>query len=493
MRTTAEAFAIALVGVGALFSILAPKLMVAKEETENKALIGPSADRVTSDLELEGGLRGGIVVSCSHVSRGSNGGGGGSNGGGNGVEVGELSVGAPSVTGTPSSSAATGLRKKTPRGGAAQVVPVGMVGSTPTHGRMVGSTPTHSRNPSRSDTPSSAAARTRSASRPNSPLFGKFGEDLAGDKDGAGGAVGGKGDVEQGKHALPPAGFCTPPSHAHRNRGASLSGDTESVDANMSEKGRSSRMNSGSSAAAKKDRALSAAASFLLERRSGGGGSNSSKPPLSGMSGGSARSSARGKGRGSTRKSMVGVSSKRGGSSGGSGGGGGNGKRNQTSVVKDSWTLDPLTLALNGDHAALYRGGGTGESGSTTVSAATLDSRHSRSTMQSLSGKATSVTSSRSGSGSRVDAARRTIKRRASSGSVRAAKWRDRDRSSSSVSAGGRKGGGGAGQRSSAAGSLKMFADSGTRLFCPHCEKEVRERGVRWSAGMDGNGNVACQ
>lgn len=87
VRTTAEAVAIVLAGVGTLWTILAPKLLCAKHELESKALVGPSAVANSSSCECEVFITATITATeagppCEEVEAGD----GGEDGGTSSVE-----------------------------------------------------------------------------------------------------------------------------------------------------------------------------------------------------------------------------------------------------------------------------------------------------------------------------------------------------------------------------------------------------------------------
>lgn len=462
MRITSEAVAIVLVGVGALCTIIAPKLLVAREELENKALIGPCSGPGSSDGEGE-------IASCVGIARprGRTGRVGGGGVGGSNACIGDDlmagvdcdgpgdggSIGASIFAVIPGSTG----RKRTPaRGAAAPVVPVGMLATPrirPLSSTSVG---------------------------PKTPMWGR------GDREGGTGGGGGGGkEVKRGRPLPLASAFCTPPPRVRRSRSAGANGGSSGENRARNKHGiflstgGITHIGNGRKFVVKKDRKLLAAASFLNERRNG-----NTKPPLSSSTSDHGRSNRRPVGKGAGRKSDgAGRSSRQGGGSGSvvnragnttpaagtssaSGSGTDQPRSGQASVsrhmTQDSWPLDPITFAMNGEHEALYRGGGTGGSGSTTASAVTQESRISKQSKQSKYSHLGAFS-----------AARRTLKRRASSGSVRSGRWRHRERTISSVSSGSKAG---VVRRSSAAGSLKMFADSGTRLFCPHCEQEVRSK-----------------
>lgn len=163
------------------------------------------------------------------------------------------------------------------------------------------------------------------------------------------------------------------------------------------------------------------------------GGAGGSKHPASGASGSSRASKGSSRGRTSTRPAKSSRSARA--SSAGSSWGG-----DSVRSTKESWMHDSLMLGLNGSG---WSGGGA---------------------LGSDRGFGAGGTSHRRSGGGGT----RRSGRWSGSSSVKRAGSRDAERSLSmgSSSAGGR--------RSTAAGSLVMHADTGTKLHCPHCDKEVR-------------------
>lgn len=473
MRVTVEACAIVLAGVGALCTILAPKLVLAKEELQRKALIDPSRGECSSgaDNGLEAINGDGEVQSdADEAAVADDGDIGGHSGGG------------------------YYSRCKTPRGpsirgSSAQVAPASDAFAIPPSRGKRRSQKSVERRPA---TPVSRAGPMHSTSRPSSPAL------LAGEKAGDGDEAKYAGEFEsrlEGRVSRPiplAAGFCTPPARIRRSQSAGSCFDIHHGVCNTPEA--DIRVRGAQSARAgsffqagndqgqghsehRRGRGHHRARDSAAGGSSGGGLTSggrrpssdrrSAKPPLSGTSNSSRRSGRRDgstggngggeRGRGSDTGSHISSLSR----SSRSASVGRNHcdssihapsssntavlRRSKTSV-QDNCSLSPLTLAMNGDNSMMFLGGGTGGSGSTT-SATTQDSRKSN---------------------SRVG--RRTLKRRGSEDS-KSGRGRDLDRASSGSGASQHAG---RGRRTSAAGSLVMFADSGTRLFCPHCEKEVR-------------------
>lgn len=444
VRTTAEAVAIVLAGVGALCTILAPKILRAKQELEGKALVGPSAVVSSSSCDGFGGAgdtTSGVSVLSGHRKSGGR-------------------------RRPLSSSSLTGSRN----GGSLD--PVGVFGKT------LAGDPPDDLCPDANDTgrqpryhggsgdiydSRQQRDKTSAISRPGSmagiaaPCGGNFA------------TTGGSREERRRGLVVPdPSGFCTPPKRIRRAR-SSVECSTRSADGmalaaaaagaaqkhrEMGQSGRLVRGGSGRGVLGsdRGERAASSTASLSgLSGERRGSGHGSARPPTSGgasessrASRGSIASSGRGRSRTATRSSKTSRST-RGGSSGGSGCG------DSTRSSRDSWVLDPLMLAING-----YGWGGAG--GTATVKQVGGSGGGGGGWSERGNG---GQAQRKSGGGGGV---RRSGRWSGSGGAKRGA---SKERSSSLGSSSAR------GRRSSAAGSLVMHVDTGTRLHCPHCDKEV--------------------
>lgn len=208
VQTTAEAIAIVLAGVGTLCAVLGPKLLTAKEELGNKALIGPIS-RGASSSDVDGGDLDDHIL-C--MGTGAIHGGGGEADAAGGVHARRAAIGALRNNKSPRSSAGLAYSK------GAQVTSSSSVTLASTGGKQRGG---GGRGEDRGvGTPSSSPPdRTLSASRPTSPTLA--GEGRTGDREckvagsGTEGSERGEGGVAR---PLPLAsGFCTPPSLVRRS------------------------------------------------------------------------------------------------------------------------------------------------------------------------------------------------------------------------------------------------------------------------------------
>lgn len=470
VRTTTEAVAIVLVGVGALFTIMAPKLLRARNELEGKALVGPSAVASSSSCEnLCGGNHQGVpgdttsgasVLSCRHSSDDQR-----------QRPISQSGSVVDGVFGTAAEVCTSDIFPDTDGS------PPPVLGAMTSKGSGGGGGIAALSRPhtvdGRSAVGSSAAAR-----------YGGYGDRPA---------TTGRDRGLVGSIVPDPSGFWTPPKRTRVRRSrSSVEGSTRTADgmamAAAAAGGNGQRLNQsgrggkgkggegggrgrggggggGSSSRGERSASTASLSGLSGERRGSGSGHNRSysgytaKPPLSEASGSSRASRASSRGRTSSRSNKA---STRHGSSGGSGGGAS--AIESVRSNRDSWVLDPLMLAING-----YGWSGSLAAANIKQGAVVQGSRKS-------GGGAASDRRSGGGGGGR-----RPSGRWSGSGSVKRGTSRERLSSVGSSSARGRR-------SENAAGSLVMYADTGTRLHCPHCDKEVRkkEEGLSIAIALEG-------
>lgn len=463
VRTTMEAVAINLAGVGTLCAIIAPKILRAKQELEGKSLVGPSAV-VANNSNIESSCNGeflfagdalggsrGLDPMSRTLSRHSSGGGGDgdgiSNNSGHTVTVGIFRKQVAAASAAAASS---------------DVCP-DLEGSPPSVGPCIH--PKHSVDGGKRD-------ERQRESKVGAVNGGSHMLPVGGNLSSNGGGG------SNGLIVPDPAGFWTPPRHIRRAQ-SSAEVITRTKDGMALAAAASAAMTAaagGGDTFGGKNRQLSqsgrggrnssSTASLSAERNSGHAISLPAKLPPSGASG-------------SSRASRVSRFSRA-----SSIGGGGYGSRsNRTSHSRshstsnsagrissgdysssllsstDGWNVDPLMLAVNGYG---WGGGGGGNGG---VGGGSSNSRQSVGGGSSSSRRKSGIAAS-GGAGS-GGGRRSGIWSSGGVGSLRRGSSRERE-VSVGISAS-------AGRRSNVAGCLVMHADTGTRLHCPHCDKEVRE------------------
>ena len=376
-RTTAEAIAIVFAGVGALWSILAPKILRAKHELEGKALVGPSAvpSRSGSGEGGTGGRGVGLGSSSSdflHPGR-----------------AGDTTSGVSLTSGPRNSGGERGARQVSHKVSLFDEIS-GVIGkslaviSPDVRPDLEGSPPsTHAQQVDMAAATSASASSTRRQQQHqqrlqvqgrSSSAFTLPGGSLSAKSAPGGGnfaTTGGSGGGGRDKTLIvpDPSGFWTPPRRIRRSR-STTECRTRSVDtmaqsaaaagasASAAEGQRYHTTGSGEKRAAKgrengggggERRSASASVPGRSgEKRQGSGGSagagaGGAKPPLSGASGSSRASRASSRGRSNSRpRSSKASRNVKAVSSAGSGGG----DSNRSS--RDSWALDPIILAING-------------------------------------------------------------------------------------------------------------------------------------------------
>lgn len=463
VRTTMEAVAINLAGVGTLCAIIAPKILLAKQELEGKSLVGPSAV-VANNSNIDSSCNGEVLFAGDALgsSRGldpmhrtlsrhsSSGGGGGSVSISSGHTV---TVGIFRKEGAAATAAVEAA--------SSDVLP-DLEGSPPSVDPCTD--PKRSADDGKSGAQSTAGAGGGDGGSYMPPAGGNFASS------GGGGS--------KGLIVPDPAGFWTPPRHIRRAQ-SSAEVITRTKDGMVLAAAASAAMTTavgGGDTFGEKNRQLnqsgrgvrnsSSTASLSAERSSGHAISLPAKLPPSGASG-------------SSRASRVSRFSR----ASSIGGGGYGSKSNRTSHSRshstsnsagrissgdysssllsstDGWNVDPLMVAMNGYG---WGGGGGGNGGVGGGSSTLRQSVGGGSSLSRRKSGTVAVGGAGSGGGRRSG-----IWSSGGVGSLRRGSSREREASVGSSAS--------AGRRSNVAGCLVMHADTGTRLHCPHCGKEVRE------------------
>ena len=557
MRRTTEAAAVVLAGVGALFAILAPKILRAKQELEGKALVGPSAvtgpngsgdalfgvggaEMGGGDGE-EGAPRTSTPSGVSLVN-GGGGGGGGSGGGGGGDggnnkrrssgrrrralargvsgsgNVGGIHI-PTSLMGGSAKSTHTVSPDVTYEGGKPEIPPP----LPPAEAAAFAAATTAAALQDRNSHSSSGSGKSKQRHlldqpKPKAPPAASV--ICSRPQPGGGGQGGGNFATTggaAGRKLLPlpdPSAFVTPPRRVRRSR-SSAEISTRSADAMAkaaAAAGAAERKGSGDVIApafggdrrhSTSSATAAAVAAVVAERRSGsrkstsrkssgshrksnrdsgggagkapaerrGGGSGSTnasaKPPLSGASGSSRASRASSRGRSSRshshshpsttktsqRSSGAATHKQAASTSGGSVGGDSN-----SVISRDSCSIDPFVMMLNGHF---------GMGGLRHPSAG---HHHSSQKRKSSGGGGGGGGGAGGGGGGGQRGSGRW-----STGSRKRGLSSERPTSMGSSSQGER--------RSSHPGSLVMFPERGTTLYCPHCDMAVAGCGFRGCSG----------
>lgn len=458
-----EAVAINLAGVGTLCAIIAPKILRAKQELEGKSLVGPSAV-VANNSNIDSSCNGEVLFAGDALgssrrldsmpralSRHSSGGGGDgiSNNSGHTVTVGVFRKQVAAASAAAAAAAAA----------SSDVCP-DLEGSPPSVDPCV-------------DPKCSADDGKRDARQCESTVGAVNGGSYMPVTGGNFSSSGGGGS--KGLIVPDPAGFWTPPRHIRRAQ-SSAEVITRTKDGMALAAAASAAMTAaagGGDTFGEKNRQLSqsgrggrnssSTASLSAERNSGHAISLPAKLPPSGASGSSrasrfSRASSIGGGGYGNRSNKT--SHSRSHSTSNSAGRISSGDYSSSLLSStDGWNVDPLMLAVNGFG---WGGGGGGNGG---VGGGSSNLRQSIGGGSSSSRRKSGIAAA--GGAASGGGRRSGIWSSGGVGSLRRGSSREREVSVGSSAS--------AGRRSNVAGCLVMHADTGTRLHCPHCDKEVRE------------------